>query len=77
LLVLWKQELAPACSPTPTISLFMDNIGPSFLNRPFKHCPKKRLLPADETHRFEKEKRPNRVLPLRDWGITEADALQY
>ena len=34
-------------------------------------------IAADETHRFEKEKRPNRVLPLRDWGITEADALQY
>ena len=34
-------------------------------------------IAADEMHRFEKEKRPNRVLPLRDWGITEADALQY
>ena len=34
-------------------------------------------IAADETHRFEKENRPNRVLPLRDWGITEADALQY
>ena len=34
-------------------------------------------IAADEAHRFEKEKRPNRVLPLRDWGITEADALQY
>ncbi len=30
-------------------------------------------IAADEMHRFEKEKRPNRVLPLRDWGITEAD----
>lgn len=26
-------------------------------------------IAADETHRFEKEKRPNRVLPLRDWAL--------
>lgn len=34
-------------------------------------------IAADETHRFEKEKRPNRILPLVDWGVSEADALQY
>lgn len=34
-------------------------------------------IAADEVHRFEKEKRPNRILPLRDWGIVEAEALQY
>lgn len=34
-------------------------------------------IAADETHRFEKEKRPNRILPLVDWGIVEAEALQY
>ena len=32
-------------------------------------------IAADEMHRFEKENRANRVLPLRDWGVTEADAL--
>ena len=34
-------------------------------------------IAADEMHRLEKEKRPNRILPLVDWGITEAQALQY
>lgn len=34
-------------------------------------------IAADETHRFNKEKRVNRILPLADWGITEAQALQY
>lgn len=34
-------------------------------------------LAADETHRFNKEWRPNRILPLVEWGVTEADALQY
>lgn len=34
-------------------------------------------IAADETHRFSKEKRPNRILPLVDWGITENQALQY
>ncbi len=34
-------------------------------------------IAADEIHRFEKEKRPNRILPLVDLGVTEADALQY
>ncbi len=34
-------------------------------------------IAADETHRFEKEKRPNRILPLAEWNITEAQALQY
>lgn len=34
-------------------------------------------IAADETHRFEKEKRPNRILPLVEWNITEAQALQY
>lgn len=34
-------------------------------------------IAADETHRFEKEKRPNRILILVEWGVTEAEALQY
>ena len=34
-------------------------------------------IAADETLRFEKEKRPNRILPLVEWGISEKDALQY
>lgn len=34
-------------------------------------------IAADELHRFEKEKRPNRILPLVDWGVTESDALQH
>lgn len=34
-------------------------------------------IAADETHRFEKEKRPNRILPLANWGITEKEALLY
>ncbi|MDH6310907.1 3'-phosphoadenosine 5'-phosphosulfate sulfotransferase (PAPS reductase)/FAD synthetase [Dysgonomonas sp. PFB1-18] len=34
-------------------------------------------IAADEPHRFEREKRSNRLLPLVDWGVTEADALQY
>jgi len=34
-------------------------------------------IAADETHRFNKEKRTNRILPLADWGITEVQALQY
>lgn len=34
-------------------------------------------LAADEEHRFSKEYRTNRILPLVDWGITEAEALQY
>lgn len=34
-------------------------------------------IAADETHRFEKEKRPNRVLPLVEWNIAESQALHY
>lgn len=34
-------------------------------------------IAADEPHRFGKENRPNRILPLRDWGVAEADALEY
>ena len=34
-------------------------------------------LAADEPQRFEKEWRPNRILSLADWGITEAEALAY
>ena len=34
-------------------------------------------IAADEAQRFEKEKRPNRILPLADWNISEAQALQY
>jgi len=34
-------------------------------------------LAADETHRFAKEYRPNRLLLLYDWGVTEKDALNY
>lgn len=34
-------------------------------------------IAADETHRFDKEKRPNRILPLVEWNVTEVQALQY
>ena len=34
-------------------------------------------LASDEPERFGKEWHPNRILPLADWGITEADALAY
>ena len=34
-------------------------------------------IAADETERFEKEKSPQRRLPLVDWGMTEADCLRY
>lgn len=34
-------------------------------------------IAADETHRFEKEKRPNRILPLMEWNMSEAEALKY
>lgn len=34
-------------------------------------------IAADETQRFEKERSDARRLPLVDWGITEADCLQY
>jgi hypothetical protein len=34
-------------------------------------------LAANETHRFTKENRPNRLLPLVDWGMTEKDTLDY
>lgn len=34
-------------------------------------------IAADETGRIEKERRENKVLPLVEWGITEAQALQY
>lgn len=34
-------------------------------------------IAADETHRFEKEKRLNKVLPLVEWNIAESQALQY
>ncbi|WP_370520812.1 phosphoadenosine phosphosulfate reductase family protein [Dysgonomonas sp. 25] len=34
-------------------------------------------IAADETHRFGKETRANRILPLVEWGISEAEALQY
>lgn len=34
-------------------------------------------IAADEIHRFNKEVRPNRILPLVDWNITEAEALAY
>ena len=49
----------------------------TMFERPVKKRGTNIIHAADEMHRFEKEKRPNRVLPLRDWGITEADALQY
>lgn len=34
-------------------------------------------LARDEPKRFEKEWHPHRILPLNDWGITEAEALAY
>lgn len=34
-------------------------------------------IAADETQRFEKERSDARRLPLVDWGMTEADCLQY
>ena len=34
-------------------------------------------LAADETYRFAREARPNRLLPLNDWGMTEKNALDY
>ena len=34
-------------------------------------------LAANETYRFHRENRPNRLLPLNDWGVTEKDALDY
>lgn len=34
-------------------------------------------IAADETHRFEKESRPNRILILKEWGVTEPEALRY
>lgn len=34
-------------------------------------------IAADETERIEKERRENKVLPLVEMGITEAQALQY
>lgn len=34
-------------------------------------------IAADETKRIEKERRENKVLPLVEMGITEAQALQY
>jgi hypothetical protein len=34
-------------------------------------------LAANETQRFTKENRPNRLLPLTEWGMTEKDTLQY
>lgn len=35
------------------------------------------VIDADETERIEKERRENKVLPLVEMGITEAQALQY
>ena len=34
-------------------------------------------IAADESHRFEKEKRENKILPLVEWGMTESDCLEY
>jgi len=34
-------------------------------------------LAANETQRFAKENRPNRLLPLVEWGMTEKDTLAY
>lgn len=34
-------------------------------------------IAADDTQRFEKEKSPERRLPLVDWGMTEENCLQY
>lgn len=34
-------------------------------------------IAVDEPKRAEKETRTNKLLPLFDWGITEAEALQY
>jgi 3'-phosphoadenosine 5'-phosphosulfate sulfotransferase (PAPS reductase)/FAD synthetase len=34
-------------------------------------------LAANETYRFQRENRPNRLLPLNDWGVTEKEALEY
>ena len=34
-------------------------------------------LATDETQRFTKENRPNRLLPLNDWGMTEKNALLF
>lgn len=34
-------------------------------------------IAADEQHRFNKGVRPNRILPLAKWGVTEKEALHY
>lgn len=34
-------------------------------------------IAADETARFEKEKGEGKILPLVEWGMTEADCLEY
>lgn len=34
-------------------------------------------IAADETHRFERERRGDKTLPLVSWGMTEADCLAY
>lgn len=34
-------------------------------------------IASDEEKRFEKAKHENKVLPLVEWGMTEADCLQY
>lgn len=34
-------------------------------------------IAADETQRLEKEKKPYKLHPLADWGMAEADCLQY
>ena len=34
-------------------------------------------IAVDEPNRFEKEKSPHKRLPLVEWGMTEADCLQY
>ena len=34
-------------------------------------------LAADETERLKKERKPHKIFPLAEWGMTEADCLAY
>ena len=34
-------------------------------------------IASDETKRIEKERKPNKIMPLVEWGMTEKDCLKY
>lgn len=47
------------------------------IERYSKGCYEYIGIAADENKRIEKERKPNKIMPLVEWGMTESDCLEY